>query len=200
MDDQSRPLLSFCFNADDDIWEQDLWNKQLFNRVHDVLAQRTNQVFPIPEPTMDEVCLFRTQSEQNNLNQECNNNHQGYLKPLTQIPLRPDDTPVLASTYNSHYKMAYPPHQMTNLRTIETESDLFFTMNTPYNQDCLDENDVERLKSGHMESNRQIYRKYHKNEVNASIYPNTDRTIFDNVTKEIYNTIDDRNRFILYST
>jgi hypothetical protein len=186
----TRPLLTFCFNADGQIWEQDMWNNQILYRVHDILAQRTNQIFPHPEPVLDENCLLKIQTAQNQQSRpKCG---------LTPFPLRPDDNSILKSPYNSHYKMAYPPHQQTNIRDVDIESDLFMTVDTPLNRDCLTIDEARNLETGIQESNRQLYKTFHKHEIHSPAYPNLDRTIFDNVTKEIYSSVDTRNRFILY--
>ena len=50
-----QPLITFCFNANNQLWEQDMWNNQMFNRLLDVKAEHHSQVFPRPEPTINRV-------------------------------------------------------------------------------------------------------------------------------------------------
>jgi len=194
-----KPLLTFCFNTEAEIWDQDMWNNQLFNRVHDVLAQRTNQIFPFPESTTEEIYLKRIQNEQNELNANCCNPIGGQyaICGLSYAPLRPDDNNNVKPIYNSHYKMMYPTHEPTNIRNVCTESDLFFGLDTPWTKDCLTIDEAQRINKGNKESNRKLYRKYHANEIHHSTYPNADGNMFNNTTKEIYNSIDDRNRFMI---
>jgi hypothetical protein len=192
-----KPLLTFCFNTEADIWQQDMWNNQLFNRVYDVLAQRTNQVFPIPEPVIDESQLKRIQDEQNQLNANCCNpmGEQYKICGLFYAPIRPDDDSSVKSIYNSHYREVYPPPEPTNIRDVCMETDLFFGLGTPWTKDCLTIDEARQLSGNKKSSNRNLYRTYHSHEVNRSQYPNIDRNMFNNVTKEIYNSIDDRNDF-----
>ena len=49
----TQPLITFCFNADNQLWEQDMWNNQMFNRLLDVKAPQQTQVFPRPESTIN---------------------------------------------------------------------------------------------------------------------------------------------------
>lgn len=42
------------------------------------------------------------------------------------------------------------------------------------------------------EANQKLYQIYHESEINSIGYPNNDNNIWDNNTKEVYNTIDKR--------
>jgi hypothetical protein len=195
----TKPLLTFCFNTEAQIWEQDMWNNQLFNRIHDVLAQRTNQVFPIPEPVKEEVELRRIQDEQNQLNANCCNPGGGQyvICGLSYGPIRPDDNFDVKSIDNPHYRQIYPKHETANVRDVCLETELRYGLDTPWTKDCLTIDEAQKLSKDKMTSNRLLYREYHSNEVNQLQYPNVDRNMFNNVTKEIYKTIDDRNKYII---
>lgn len=203
--DNSRPLLTFCFNTEAQIWEQDMWNSQIFNRVHDVLAQRTNQIFPIPEPTLDEPCLRKIQIAQDELNANCCNpgppegqGGQYAICGLDTKPISPTDNHAIKPLYNTHYRMTYPMPETQNLRNVSVESDLFFALNTPWNTDSMTISQVQDLETTRPHSNKLLYRKYHAPEAQKSCYPDQNATLFGNITKEIYNTIDDRNKFMLH--
>lgn len=191
-----KPLITFCFNTDGDIWEQDMWNNQLFNRVHDVNAERTNQIQPFPEQTIHEVCHARVQRAQDELDLNCCNPDGGRMTLSKRIdcPIKPDDHYTVKSKYSSHYIMNYPKHKQINIRDIDKESELK-TLGVPLTYDCLTIDETRCLEDLKSNSNRQIYRGFHKTEVDKSCYPNLDIRMFHNTTKEIHNTIDDRNKF-----
>lgn len=196
-----KPLLSFCFNTDAQIWEQDMWNNQLSNRVHDVLAQRTNEIFPFPEKTSSQTCLKNIQIAQNKLNAECCNSDgtQYAICGLYKPPIQPTDEYHLKPRLNTHYQMRYPVHNLANIRNINIESDLLFPISTPWTADCLTIDQATNLSKCSQDDNRQLYREFHKPEINNSRYPNDDRTMFNNVTREIYSSIDNRNQYMLHS-
>lgn len=182
-----KPLISFCFNETGDIWDQDMWNNQIFNRTYDVLAQRTNQIQPFPESTSNELCFKRIQNLQNQLNPYCND--LNYTRPI-----EPNDNYDIKSIYNTHYQLAPKQHQMVNLRNTENESELW-TLGRPWTKDCPSQAEIQELRACRLDSNRELYRQFHKEEVNSSCYPNADRHMFHNTTKEIYNSVDNRNQF-----
>lgn len=195
-----KPLLTFCFNTEAQIWEQDMWNVRVFNRVHDVLAQRTNQIFPFPEITANDACFKKIQIAQNQLNADCCNPEGGpyAICGLYKQPIQPTDEYHIKPLFNTHYEMVYPTNQLTNIKDVTLESDLIFGVDTPWTADCLTLDQATNLEKCHSEANKQLYRQFHSGEINSSRYPNDDRTIFNNVTREIYNSIDNRNQYILY--
>ena len=190
-----RPLITFCFNTEGDIWEQDMWNNQLFNRVHDVLSQRTNQIQPRPRPTIEEACFCCIQTAQDELDKNtCTDTDTDFKM---NKPIRPDDNFNIKSVYNNHYRMGVPKHQMTNIRQIQTESDLY-TLGVPWTNDCMSLTEAQKFEEHRKPSGKHLYRTYHNHEVNSPCYPNLDRSIFHNTTKEIDNTVDNRNQYILW--
>ena len=155
MDSQHKPLTTFCFNINNQLWEQDLRNNQLFNRIHDMNDIKKNQIWLHPEQT--------------------SHNHL-----LNQISNKVENTNKISETKN-----------------INIESNLIFPENINMTKDCLTIDEAVNLNNLRPLSNRQIYQRYHKHEVNSPSYPNLDRNIFDNTTKEINNSIDNRNQFII---
>lgn len=188
-----KPLITFCFNTDGDIWEQDMWNNQLFNRVHDVLSQRTNQIQPRSRPTSEEACFGRIQMAQDELDDRTRTDQHFKINES----IRPDDNFNVKSVYNNHYRMGIPKHQITNIRDIPAESDLY-TLGIPLTNDCMSLGEAQKLEEHRRPSEKHLYRTYHSHEVNSPCYPNLDRSIFHNTTKEIYNTIDNRNQYVLW--
>lgn len=156
MNNPYKPLLTFCFNVDNQLWEQDLRNNQLFNRIYDMNDAKKNQVWLHPQQT----------------------SHNYYLS--NQI----------------NNKLEYAD-KICGTKNIKIESNLIFPKNTPLTKDCLTIEEALNLTDLQSSSNRQIYQKYHRHEVNSPSYPNLDRNIFDNTTKEIHNSIDDRNQLII---
>ncbi len=180
-----KPLLTFCFNTEAEIWEQDMYNNQLFNRVHDVLSHRTNQIFP------------NTNNNENKLNQSKHN--YSNLKQNNYIMSQSFNKNIdLNDNFNESYNsIPYPKLDHSNLMNTNLENDLIYGLNTPLMKECLTINEAININDGNKNSNRRLYRKYHSNEINHSQYPNIDNNLFNNVTKEIYKTIDDRNKFII---
>ena len=138
-------------------------------------------------------CTHPLLKEQNDLaRQTCENNNF----KLSQ-PIRPDDNYNVQSVYNNHYRMGVPKHQMTNIRNVQLESDLY-TLGTPWTNDCMSLTEAQTLEKHRHTSGKHLYKEYHAHEVNSPCYPNLDRSIFDNTTKEIYNTVDHRNQYVLW--
>jgi hypothetical protein len=208
-----RPLLSFCVN-NSNIWPQDLENIKLDHRVQDVLAQRTNQIYP--HPLSSSPC--------SNFAQE-----QIHLDPFGQKGLQfpncvdQNGHPSLQSYYSPYEQIILPASDNVNLLNIRTESRLIFPLNAPNvpigcltnpdgnkarntdgmsrhvsNRDCLTPWQTENLKAQRNASNRQLFQDFNRNEIRNSMYPDIDRNMFDNISKEIYKTRDDRNDFILW--
>ncbi len=175
-------LLTYCFNTTD-IWHQDVENMKLSNRVHDVLANRTNQVDEIPQPDKNTICQKQY-------------NHK-YLYPT--------------ETY-THQRLcssmpSLPKSDLSNLSNVVTESVLLFPIDKPpiqqghnrvdNHRDCISKPMLATLNNYQQSSNRQLFQNYNRPEINASTYPNCDSFMFDNSTKEILKTPDIRNRQIL---
>lgn len=185
-----KPLVTFCFNQGD-IWEQDMWNNQLFNRHHDILAQRTNQIQPFPESTGANICFTRVQEHQNRLDKDCC--PRGYPLKMKYLA-QPDDYHSLTSQLNTHYLMDYPKHQMNNIRDLDDESRLK-TLGDYLDRDNFKDHESQWINNDkkRRQSNQSIYRDFHQNEVKSMSSRCEDR-FFDNTTKEIYNTTDKRNQ------
>ncbi len=201
-----RPLLSFCVN-NSNIWPQDLENTKLSHRVQDVLAQRTPMFDPRPIPTS--LC--------DNFAQQ-----RVLLDPFgdkgLQFPMCVDSNghPSLQSNYSPYEQIILPVNDTANLLDIRTESRLIFPLNAPQvpfdcvknpnianaphvsNRDCLTSQQIDTLKQQRQASNRQLFQDYNRSEARNSRYPDVDRNMFGNTSKEIYMTRDDRNDFILY--
>jgi hypothetical protein len=130
--------------------------------------------------------------------------------------------PSLKSDYNPYDQIILPSHDSVNLLNIRQESRLIFPLNAPQipidclkpatqrfplnvamsaphiaNRDCLTAQQIESLKRQRNASNRQLFQDYNRGEIRNSAYPNIDRNMFDNTSKELYKTRDDRNQFML---
>jgi hypothetical protein len=187
---QSCSLLPYCTNEQSEIWERDLWNQQLIHRVTDVLAQRTNQVFPIPEPVVFALDLCKIQEAQERLNR-CGCDHNTYL------PNRPDDHVDVQSVYNTHYRASYPKNNMTNIRNVPVENDLRFGLDVPWVQDLISSKEWDKLRRQSFDAVDQIYPDEPLRQIDFCDYPNSGRMVFNNVSKAFYNTPDDRNGLTL---
>lgn len=142
----NKPLVTFCFNINNQLWEQDLANDQLFNRIYDVHTSRKNQISSIPRQSLE------------NYYQKHTSNGQTYNQNVCQI------------------------------RNIDIESKLIFNNDLILPKDCPTIQQIKNLNDLKSSSNKQIYHKYHKHEVNSLCYPNLDNQIFDN-TSEMHNCI-----------
>ena len=146
----NQPLVTFCFNAENQLWEQDMWNNQLLNRSLDSRLPQQSQFLPRPEPTVSRQKFTKDQPT---------------TKPLTQPT-----------------------------KNVNIESTLIHGQGT-LNKDCISLAEAQNLNSFKLENAQQLYRKFHSPEIDRSGYPDRDKKIFDNTSKEIYNSTDIRNQF-----
>jgi hypothetical protein len=136
----NTPTFPFCFNINNEIWDQDIHNVYKMNWIHDVLSDRTSQVFPYPSQNFKNIAL-----------------------------------------------------NTKNLLEINKDNDLRWSLDTPLTHDCSNDISIKNdIDSPHKESNKLLYREYHKTEINCNVYPNMDKHMFNNTTKEMFNTHDTR--------
>jgi hypothetical protein len=179
-----------CTNSFD-LWEQDLWNDHLLKRRYDVLAQRTNQIQPHPEPTLEHACYCRVQDSQVQL--DAHNDTISCSQQKSDLLTDPADSHHdQISRYNTHYAMTYPQHRQANIRHIDTESSLR-TLGTPWTNDCPTQSETQYVRSSSAPAGRQLYYQYHTPNTNQT------RSLFNNVSKEYYrsNESDIRNLYII---
>lgn len=98
------------------------------------------------------------------------------------------------SAYNTNTKIPRSEkiiQDNSDIRDINVESMLFLNDKLD-NRDAMMLDEVQNLTKNQYQSNQQLYRTYHNHEINSPCYPNMDRSIWDNTTKAIYQTIDQR--------
>ena len=140
--------ITFCFNAENQLWEQDMWNNHLLDRLFSNECV-TNAFIPRPQSA----------TNKNNFKTE------------------PQWTP-----------------QASTLKNVEQESSLIYNKK-PITKDCLTLDEARNLINSKKESQTLLYRTYHSHESTQSTYPNINRSMFDNTTKNIHNSSDQRNKY-----
>lgn len=110
--------------------------------------------------------------------------------------LFPTSQPQEHSTYNTNTKIPRSEkiiQSNSDIRNINVESMLFLNDKVD-RRDAITLDEAQNLNKNKYQSNQQLYRTYHNHEINSPCYPNMDRSIWDNTTKAIYQTIDERDR------
>lgn len=171
--------MSYCYNLNNDIWKQDIYNETLFNRVTDILSQRINQIDLRPD---------REDIKKNQINKSLGLSNINKVIGNYNKPNKPNDNYNVKSKYNPHELLDKNiKHDKTNLLNIDVESELK-TLHHYLIRDYFTETDMQYLINNRYNKSLNNYFIIENN-----VYPEITNKMFNNITKVYYNTIDTRN-------
>lgn len=168
----------YCF-PEASIWYYDDFNKSIFSRTYEVdtLVARTNELSWFQEPTQNQVCFKRVLAEQqyfDNQSPQCANAYD--------------------KNYNSHYELPVPEHDLANIRNVNIENSLF-RLGHLLDEDCLTDVQQATLINGKSISDDVLAQQFKY----YTAFPNITKRVFDTNTSQLLKTVDNRNKYILYS-